>query len=85
MRNQITRLLDDNGNWVSSYAEIKCLISSHFAILFATDSPKDFSSIIDCIPPRVSDSMNANLLLPVTLQEVKDGCVQFRWNKSCRT
>lgn len=33
--------------------------------------PKDFSSIIDCIPSRVSNSMNASLLLPVSLQEVK--------------
>ena len=71
MRNRISRISDEAGNWISNEDDIKNLIQFHFSNLFAGNDSSDYSHLIDLIPKKVTDNMNSLLLKPISIQEVK--------------
>lgn len=75
--NKIEKLLDDGGVWRDDCASINQVIYEHFSRLFKTGGLRDWENVLDCVQPAVSNEMNAHLMGPVTLEEVKNVIFQM--------
>lgn len=69
--NRITRLRDDEGNWVDNSVAMQGLIQSYFANLFKSSNPSGIAEVTGLIPCRISADMNDILLRQVEEWEVK--------------
>lgn len=62
--NQITKLINDEGNWVEWETGLTALISEYFSKLF-TANEVDWQEVIDNIPTTVTISQNEELMQPI--------------------
>uniref|UniRef100_A0A803P4M6 Zinc knuckle CX2CX4HX4C domain-containing protein n=1 Tax=Cannabis sativa TaxID=3483 RepID=A0A803P4M6_CANSA len=74
IHNRITKLRNNNGDWVEWGHGLEEVIVQYYNSLFL-DSGADFDEVIECIQTRVSDHMNEELNQQVSEEE---GC-RVRW------
>ncbi|CAN1830601.1 LINE-1 retrotransposable element ORF2 protein [Linum perenne] len=74
-RNLISRLLDDNGNWITTDSQIKDMANSFFIDLFT--KRRDLANIQELghLPPIVTETMNEDLCRPFSNEEIR--CAVF--------
>lgn len=68
--NQISKLKDQNGNWVEWDSGLDKVIVNYFVELFSS-SQTDCQEIVECIPSNITAEHNGSLLKPVEDLEVK--------------
>ena len=69
-RNQIKKLLDENGVWVQG-TEMKDHIKRYFANLFTSEVTQPNQDVLSLIPRKITEEMNNALLAPYTNDEVR--------------
>ena len=69
-RNQIKKLLDDNGVWVHG-TEMKNHIMGYFSNLFTSEVSHPNLEVLSLVERKVTDEMNDALLAPYTAEEVR--------------
>lgn len=67
---KISRLKDDNGNWVDQDTEIKNLVRSFFLNLYQWDTSSDFTVLPSFTYPVLSTVLLEELNLPFTRDDV---------------
>jgi hypothetical protein len=70
-KNRITKLKNDDGDWVEGTDPLKPLILNYFANLFTSEVQGTDPAILEKVPARVDDSMNEKLLAPFSPEDVK--------------
>lgn len=70
-RNQIKKLMDDNGTWHQGSDELKQLISGYFINLFSSEVQSPDLNVLSRVHPRVTQEMNTALLATYTAEEVR--------------
>lgn len=81
--NQLERLKDNNGSWVSDPQGLNSIVLQYFQELFATNIDH-YDSVINAVDPCVSDSDNTELLTPFTVNEFKEAVFSMHQDKSPR-
>ncbi|KAF7128180.1 hypothetical protein RHSIM_Rhsim11G0009900 [Rhododendron simsii] len=76
-RNQILRLKAHDGVWKESDGDINLEIGHYFSSLFTTDGPRDISSTIEFITPKISGEMNRSLTKHVADEEIRVAVFQL--------
>ncbi|KAG7590171.1 hypothetical protein ISN44_As07g023610 [Arabidopsis suecica] len=71
-RKRIEKLKDINGNFQVSEAAKGEVAAAYFQNLFTSSNPESFGSWFDGLSPRVSDSLNSDLIAEVSVQEIKE-------------
>lgn len=56
---------------------MKALIDTYFINLFTSVEDREWGTILDCIQPKVTDDMNASLLAPISIEEIKEVAFQL--------
>jgi hypothetical protein len=76
-KNTISKLKDENGNWVAERAKLQEMATIFFKQLYTKEEGVDPSVIIDCRDERVTDGMNLSLVKEFTEKEVSDALFQI--------
>lgn len=71
-RNEIVKLIDMNGNTQRSEASKAQVAIQYFSDLFKSTNSEDYFSMLRGFTPRVTDTMNHQLIRKVTPEEIKD-------------
>lgn len=82
-KNSISKLMDDTDIWREMHSGLSDLINNHFRDLFSSSSTGLFTCS-HLLSPVISDEMNANLLAPFTVIEVKRALDSMHPNKAPR-
>lgn len=69
-RNQIKRILDDDGNWHEGTANVVPVVKSYFDHLFTSHVNDPGEDVLNKVERKVTPEMNAGLLAPFTAEEV---------------
>lgn len=70
-RNKISMIKDGNGEWLEGDKLVAKGFQEYFQQLFTTDGQQVWDVALECVDARVSESMNSELLLPITIEDVK--------------
>ncbi|XP_027086455.2 uncharacterized protein [Coffea arabica] len=81
-QNRINGLKRRSGEWCRNEGEIGEEIVDYFQQLFTTDSPTDFSAILEEIPQSITADMNRKLTRPVSDQEISHAVNSMHPNKA---
>ncbi|KAF7119980.1 hypothetical protein RHSIM_Rhsim13G0172400 [Rhododendron simsii] len=81
-RNQISKIQDNMGIWLTEERDINMHLQSHFSSLFKSSGQRDFSSILQNVEGCITDGMNRTLTREVTDLEIKDAVFQLGALKS---
>ncbi|KAM6568466.1 hypothetical protein CsatB_016451 [Cannabis sativa] len=79
--NSTTKLKDSNGDWIGWQDGLTDVITSYFENLFCSTGV-DTSGVINNIPTTITATQNANLLAPVSNEEVRKALFQMHPDKS---
>lgn len=79
--NNIVRLKNSDGNWISEKDELDELVFQHFNQLF-NSSRGNMSTILNCIPQTITQDHNLLLIRTVTREEVRKALFSMDPNKS---
>ncbi|XP_019156322.1 PREDICTED: uncharacterized protein LOC109153039 [Ipomoea nil] len=69
-KNTITRLMNDNGDWVEG-EPMKNIILQYYNRIFSAGTPGTWEDFFEGIVPRITQAQNESLLRPFELDEVK--------------
>lgn len=78
----MVKIKDKNGMWIECPRKVRETIKSHFINLFTSLGSQDWGPILDCIQSKVLAEMNASLVAPVTVEEIKAAALQMRGLKA---
>ncbi|PRQ50695.1 putative RNA-directed DNA polymerase [Rosa chinensis] len=83
-RNRIKGLLTENGQWTSEPGEVTNILLQYYEASFRSEQsdPIAMNLILDCIQPRVTESMNGELMAPYSDDEIKRALFQMHPSKS---
>ena len=81
-RNRIVKLKTPNGGWAESETGIEQVASNYFQGIFTTSNPSDFEEALRYVNPRVTPSMNANLVRPPSDLEIKKAVEEINPDKA---
>ena len=81
-RNKVVKLKNGNGEWVDNPGLIRGLVDTHFVDLFTSTGQRDWGEILQCISPKVTDTMNDSLIGPVSVEEVKAAALNMGGSKA---
>jgi hypothetical protein len=70
-RNRIKKLVTDDGEVVEDDEGIKVLVTNFYKSLFLSSAGSRYDELLQHVPPRVTEAMNAYLLAEYTEEEVK--------------
>lgn len=70
-RNQLLRLKDENGDWLSSEGQINHQLGGYFSSLFKGSNHRNMEAALSAIPQVISHDMNISLTRPVSNEEIK--------------
>jgi hypothetical protein len=70
-RNFISKLKNNNGDWVKGTDMLKPVILDYFSNLFMSEVASLDPAMMDKVQPRISYEMNEKLLAPFTPEDVK--------------
>ena len=76
-KNKITKLRKGDGSWTEREEEIHQEINSFFKELYKKDEQVEPTGLLDLIPQRVDERMNASLTKEVTDEEIGDALFQI--------
>lgn len=68
---------NNNGDWVDNPRQIRQLFDDYFVDLFTSSGNRDWADILDCVSPKVSVTMNADLTAPISVDEIKLAAVNM--------
>ncbi|KAK7837690.1 hypothetical protein CFP56_020890 [Quercus suber] len=77
-KNFIPGLEDAQGVWMEEEEKIGEMLTSYYSNLFATVNPTELDTVLSGVQPRVSDSMNTELLKPFRMEEVHTALKQMK-------
>ncbi|XP_074313613.1 uncharacterized protein LOC141648795 [Silene latifolia] len=77
-RNNITRLKDEGGLWVTDENSIRKMTTEYFHKLFTSSNPSIMEDALSCIAPCVTDAINSELLKHFTKEEVTQALSQMK-------
>ncbi|XP_060965673.1 uncharacterized protein LOC115711034 [Cannabis sativa] len=77
----IGQLKDESGTWVTWGSGLEAVITRYFSDLFRSTNI-DLGNILNGVRPTVSSEQNAQLLLPITEDEVRNALFQMHPDKS---
>lgn len=80
-RNKVHKLKNDSGNWVEGDEAIGQIMLDYFHKLFETDQG-DMNEVVETIVTRITPQDNANLIRPVSTEEVRKAVFQMHPDKS---
>ncbi|KAM2712281.1 hypothetical protein EV1_032304 [Malus domestica] len=69
--NSIVKLKDVDDHWVDDGRRVFTLVEDHFQSLYTSVGSRDWGNILNCLEPMVSELMNADLIKPVSEEEIK--------------
>ncbi|XP_075654705.1 uncharacterized protein LOC142624853 [Castanea sativa] len=81
-RNEISKLKDSNGNWVSQQADLEALAIQYFQGIFTSVSSSSFQQVIQHMDRVVTPEMNSDLLEEFSDDEVKTALFQMHPTKA---
>jgi len=81
-RNRISTLQRDDGSVTYDQQELVAVARDFYMELFARQDMLDVAPIIDCVPVRVSDQMNDELVKPFTASEFEKALFMMDPNKA---
>lgn len=58
------------------------MVLDYFSEIFSSSNPTEFAAVLDCVPPRITPTMNAQLTRPVSAEEVRCALFQMLPSKS---
>lgn len=70
-RNKVRLIKNGDRVWLDGDVHVAESFGDYFKELFTSDGPRNWEAALDSVDCRVSEEMNDNLLLPITLEEVK--------------
>nr|XP_023870319.1 uncharacterized protein LOC111982934 [Quercus suber] len=70
-KNYIEGLVDEQGRWQEDEAKVGDIAVDYFEKLFTSNSPEEFTNILNAIQPKVSTTMNEELTRTFTAQELE--------------
>lgn len=70
-RNIISRLKNDEEQWVEDEVELSQLFEQYFQKLFISVGQRDWSSVLSHVPKVISEDVNSVLTRPITDDEIK--------------
>ncbi|XP_050386353.1 uncharacterized protein LOC126802719 [Argentina anserina] len=76
-RNKILKIQCDSGIWLSGENKIRVEFERQFELLFTTSSNREWGDALVGVMPSVTESLNAELIAPVTIEEVKEVTFQL--------
>ncbi|KAI8525452.1 hypothetical protein RHMOL_Rhmol13G0231200 [Rhododendron molle] len=76
-RNQLTRLKNNEGVWLSEDHEINEHLSEYFSKLFTATGSRDFEEVLHKVDKCVTDDMNCKLTRRVSDEEIKEAVFQL--------
>ncbi|KAF7127011.1 hypothetical protein RHSIM_Rhsim11G0149500 [Rhododendron simsii] len=76
-RNQISKIKDNMGIWLTEERDINEHLNSHFSSLFKSSGQRDFRPILQNVEVCITDGMNRTLTRAVTDLEIKDAVFQM--------
>lgn len=79
--NQIQRFKNNDNHWVDWNTGLANLMSYYFTELF-TASHSEWSQVVQRVPTTIMENQNAELLLPITEEEVKGALFQMHPDNS---
>lgn len=81
-RNRVTRIKNEDGQWLEDEGLIGDCFGEFFSQLFASSGDRDLSLALSFVEPKIDAGMNADLLKEVSLKEVKDAIFQLGKDKA---
>ncbi|KAI9123409.1 hypothetical protein K1719_004709 [Acacia pycnantha] len=81
-RNKILRLKDERGVWLEDKREINASFSCFYRKLFSFEGPRELDQALEYVKEVVTVVDNAQLMLPVTNQEIEEAVFQIGANKA---
>ncbi|KAH7853442.1 hypothetical protein Vadar_002449 [Vaccinium darrowii] len=76
-RNQLSKIKDSEGNWISEENEINEHLYDYFSSLFKSSGSRNFDSVLQKVDCCITDEMNRGLTRMVTEEEVKEATFQL--------
>lgn len=70
-RNQILRIKNDGGSWLSLDQDINSELRDFFQSLFDSDHPPDMEEALSAVNPVITPSMNSDLIRHVSNEEIE--------------
>ena len=71
-RNRISRLVEEDGSVVEDAEGIHNLVTNFYTSLFQSNEGSRFEELLEAVPSRVTNAMNADLMKEYTEEEVKN-------------
>lgn len=56
---------------------VRSIIDSHFINLFALVGQREWGLALDCVTPKVTVEMNETLIVPISVEEIKEAALQI--------
>ena len=81
-QNSILRLKNDLGDWLTEPRDIADNISSFFREVFLTSGHRDMAEVLNYVDPVIDDSANHHLMLPITMEEIKEAAFSLGGSKA---
>ncbi|XP_062011572.1 uncharacterized protein LOC133728174 [Rosa rugosa] len=83
-RNRVKGLVKEDGKWTNEPSEVTDILVRYYEDIFHAESsdPLATDMVLDCIQPRVTESMNAALMAPYSDDEIKRALFQMQPSKS---
>lgn len=82
--NSLKKLISDPGVWHSDDKVVACIMIKYFNSLFSSSKPSAqvLNEVRSSVKPKVNDNMNATLLIPFSVGEVKKALFDMHPSKS---
>ncbi|XP_018463849.2 uncharacterized protein LOC108835040 [Raphanus sativus] len=77
-RNQLLKLVDDNGREASSVHQMGEIASEYFNKLFASSGASNLAAFFTGLTPRVTESMNQKLIKEISTEEIRDAVFSIK-------
>lgn len=77
-RNQLLKLVDDNGREASSAHQMGEIATEYFDKLFASSGSSDLATFFTGLTPRVTESMNQKLIKEISTEEIRDAVFSIK-------
>jgi hypothetical protein len=75
--NRITELVREDGSVCSDQAGIKGMVQQFYGDLFSSEPVESMDTVLEAIPTKVDDMMNASLCKPYSNEEIKTALFQM--------
>ncbi|CAL9233523.1 unnamed protein product, partial [Arabidopsis halleri] len=82
VRNKILSLITDNGIEQFSEGSKGDIAVKYFRKMFTSSHPKAATNVLSGMEPRVTDTMNRELIKPVTSEEIRDAAFAIKGDKA---